>query len=241
MVNIATALPSAPFICTHYCQYPRCRHVHKRICNFTSAKWRIQITQLAFKLLIAAHTDQPGRQGGRAPLYFASPLLPTLTLISAAPGKTEVQYPGSPLPLLTWGRTDDTICNAHLRLLKADMAAVMTAGVSVYSDAAIAAAVVGASHCQLNTPPPGPHAVIVSPLPPSTWPPVPWPPSYIPPLDPFILASSLVSGSDISSSVSYLSPPSALMKLRARSASTRDRLLLVSSVASISLYTYIFP
>lgn len=173
MVNIATALPSAPFICTHYCQYPRCRHVHKRICNFTSAKWRIQITQLAFKLLIAAHTDQPGRQGGRAPLYFASPLLPTLTLISAAPGKTEVQYPGSPLPLLTWGRTDDTICNAHLRLLKADMAAVMTAGVSVYSDAAIAAAVVGASHCQLNTPPPGPHAVIVSPLPPSTWPPVP--------------------------------------------------------------------
>lgn len=151
MVNIATALPSAPFICTHYCQYPRCRHVHKRICNFTSAKWRIQITQLAFKLLIAAHTDQPGRQGGLRRLYFASPLPPTLTLISAAAGKTEVQYPGSPLPLLTWGRTDDTICNARLRLLKADMAAVMTAGGSVYSEATIAAAVVGASHCRLNT------------------------------------------------------------------------------------------
>ena len=102
MVNIATALPSAPFICTHYCQYPRCRHVHKRICNFTSAKWRIQITQLAFKLLISANTDQAGRQGESAPLYFVSPLLPTLTLISAGPGKTEVQYTGSQRPLLTW-------------------------------------------------------------------------------------------------------------------------------------------
>lgn len=42
------------------------------------------------------------------------------------------------------GHTDDTIWNTHLRLLKVDMAAVMTAGGSVYSGASIAAAAVGA-------------------------------------------------------------------------------------------------
>lgn len=59
---------------------------------------------------------------------------------------------GVAAPAFNLGRTDDTIWSAHLRLLKADMAAVMTAGGSVYSGASIAAAVVrSARECKLNT------------------------------------------------------------------------------------------
>lgn len=50
---------------------------------------------------------------------------------------------GVAAPAFNLARTYDTIWNAHLRLLKVDMAAVMTAGESVYSGASIAGAVVG--------------------------------------------------------------------------------------------------
>lgn len=137
---------------------------------------------------------------------------------------------GVAAPAFNLAHTNDTIWRSHLRLLKADMAAVMTAGGSVCSAASIACrGCWGARGCKLNTL--LALTLLLSHLCPPT----------CPPLLPSTSASSLVNRADISSSVSYLSPPSALMKVRPRHASARDRLLPLSSVASISLYTYIFP
>lgn len=102
---------------------------------------------------------------------------------------------GVAAPAFNLGRTDDTIWSAHLRLLKADMAAVMTAGASVYSAAPILPRWLGRR--EDASPIPTSPAVIVSPylLSPTPYTPTPLPdhphlPSSLPLPAPLRLSST---------------------------------------------------